>query len=240
MVAHADGPARYRGGAETELTLRLTRLDGIDQNAGSGVGNWHGDWIKVESVKGWASVYNLGRAAGSSLNGYSDVRGGPWVPRWGTSRGFNSAISDDYDDLEIPTYMVKNGSHWVMRYADGSIIAGFIHQLGNHRLEGLSRPLDPEVPNAGQTWNGQRRPNDEWALTSAGASVMFKSWLERTGAVDLFSMPSSGSALEGQFVGQDADGPTGMIGTWELPAGVFGVGDVRERIQGSFGAEYAP
>ena len=68
---------------------------------------------------------------------------------------------------------------------------------------------------------------------------MLKSWLERTGHMNLFSIPP-GSEVNGQFVGQDADGPTGMIGTWELPEGAFGVGDVRDAIRGSFGAEYAP
>ena len=56
--------------------------------------------------------------------------------------------------------------------------------------------------------------------------------------MNLFGSPEA--QLDGQFVGQDADGPTGMIGTWELPAEYFGVGEVREAIQGSFGAEYAP
>ena len=94
-----------------------------------------------------------------------------------------------------------------------------------------SRPLDPETAPA-------QEPNSHYGISAAQQAVMLKSWLERSGAVNLFSIGDT--ALEGQFVGQDADGPTGMIGTWELPAGAFGVGDVRERIQGSFGAEYAP
>ena len=113
--------------------------------------------------------------------------------------------------------------------------------LVQYRLGGptfLSRPVDPDVPNPG-TMHGSFT-NVQAGITHAEASVMFKTWLQRTRKVNMYEPPSDGWKLDGQFVGQEADGPAGMLGTWELPAGLFGVSDVRERIQGSFGADYAP
>ena len=169
------------------------------------------------------------------------------MPHYGTNnQRFQErrGILRDYDDLELPTYMVNDNSTRVFRYADGSIKPLYIDIGGQHRIRPTWRPLDPDMPNVDQngnierTWNVINRPNDQWTLTAEGASRMLKSWLERTGASNLFSIGET--ALNGQFVGQDADGPTGMIGTWELPADAFGVGDVRDVIRGSFGAEYAP
>ena len=100
-------------------------------------------------------------------------------------------------------------------------------------LSFIGRPgNDPDEP----SWT----PPSASGLTAASAAATYKSWLDRTAAVILFEAGLENAQLDGQFVGQDADGPTGMIGTWELPAEFFGVGDVREAIQGSFGAEYAP
>ena len=48
------------------------------------------------------------------------------------------------------------------------------------------------------------------------------------------------SKVEGMFVGQDQDGPLGIIGTWELTGGVFGVEDERGIIRGAFGADIQP
>ena len=113
--------------------------------------------------------------------------------------------------------------------------------LVQYRLGGstfLSRPVDPDVPNPGTTHGSFT--DVQAGITHAEASVMFKTWLQRTRKVNMYEPPSDGWKLDGQFVGQEADGPAGMLGTWELPAGLFGVSDVRERIQGSFGADYAP
>ncbi len=48
------------------------------------------------------------------------------------------------------------------------------------------------------------------------------------------------SKLEGMFVGQDQDGPLGIIGTWELTGGAFGLGVERGVIRGAFGADIQP
>ena len=48
------------------------------------------------------------------------------------------------------------------------------------------------------------------------------------------------SELEGMFVGQDADGPLGIIGNWRLTGDAFGVGETRGPIRGAFGADFQP
>ena len=48
------------------------------------------------------------------------------------------------------------------------------------------------------------------------------------------------STVEGMFVGQDQDGPLGIIGTWELTGGIFGTGTERGIIRGAFGADIQP
>ena len=48
------------------------------------------------------------------------------------------------------------------------------------------------------------------------------------------------SELEGIFVGQDADGPLGIIGNWILTGDAFGVGETRGPIRGAFGADFQP
>ena len=48
------------------------------------------------------------------------------------------------------------------------------------------------------------------------------------------------SRIEGMFVGQNQDGPLGIIGTWELTGGIFGLEDERGIIRGAFGADIEP
>ena len=48
------------------------------------------------------------------------------------------------------------------------------------------------------------------------------------------------SKIKGMFVGQDQDGPLGIIGTWELSGGIFGTEDERGIIRGAFGADIQP
>ena len=48
------------------------------------------------------------------------------------------------------------------------------------------------------------------------------------------------SALNGMFVGADQDGPLGLIGTWSLTGGAFGLGTERAPIRGAFGADIQP
>ena len=48
------------------------------------------------------------------------------------------------------------------------------------------------------------------------------------------------SQLEGMFVGQDADGPLGLIGNWTITGDAFGAGDALGPIRGAFGADVQP
>ena len=48
------------------------------------------------------------------------------------------------------------------------------------------------------------------------------------------------SELEGMFVGQDADGPLGLIGNWTITGDAFGAGDTLGPIRGAFGADFQP
>ncbi len=224
MEAIADQVARFRPGRLNALPNPWTGEDGIQSTV-----------FHVITQKGQMWLWNRNNVPGSSGLG----TGGFLAP----ANGFNSAISTDYDDIEMPTYIrnypVPGGvqaRHWDFRFADGSIARWWNQQAANpwNRIDGLiARAADPDVPNADDPHSGS-------GLTAATMSVMLKSWFFRTGSINLFEGDLENAQLDGQFVGQGADGPTGMIGTWELPAGVYGVGDVREAIQGSFGAEYAP
>ena len=46
--------------------------------------------------------------------------------------------------------------------------------------------------------------------------------------------------LDGMFVGQDQQGPLGLIGGWSLTGGAFGLGAERGVIRGAFGADIQP
>ena len=70
-----------------------------------------------------------------------------------------------------------------------------------------------------------------------------KAFLE---AGDYLNIPTNESpaaraaTIEGMFVGQDQDGPLGIIGTWTLTGGAFGMGVERGVIRGAFGADIQP
>ena len=227
MEQTADRVAEYRPGAPNRMPNAPNGHYGIDDNDGV----VRRDWLRMRTPKGRLSVINIGAVPDNSYNRWGDNRGGPYA---NYARGGNNSsnnISFYYDDLEVPTYKRKTR---LFRYADGGL-AEWGTGFGSRHL---SRPVDPDVPNSG-TMHGDKT-FAEVGITHAEASVMFKTWLQRTGSVNLYEMPATGGKLDGQFVGQGADGPSGMIGTWELPAGFFGVADVREKIQGSFGADYAP
>ena len=73
-------------------------------------------------------------------------------------------------------------------------------------------------------------------LPSMSPSELYAAYLEE-GAY--LNTPLA-SELEGMFVGQDADGPLGIIGNWSLTGDVFGVGETRGPIRGAFGADFQP
>ena len=222
-----DRVARYRPGALNALPNPWTGEQGIQGNR-----------FDLITRKGNSYFYNRGNIPGSSGRDHGGL-----IEAVGGNTLFHRSISRNHEDIEVPTYIrtynVPGGdraAHRDFRFADGSIARWWNQQSHPfNRIDGLvAQAVDPEVPNAVE-------PDHRSGLTAATMSVMLKSWLYRTGSLNVFTPAAGSAALDGQFVGQDADGPTGIIGTWELPAGYFGVlGDVREAIQGSFGAEFAP
>ena len=81
--------------------------------------------------------------------------------------------------------------------------------------------------------NGIGRPS----MTPA---QLYAAFLDECGCVDRNDPTTLASELEGMFVGQDADGPLGLIGNWTLTGDAFGVGDTRGPIRGAFGADFQP
>ena len=80
------------------------------------------------------------------------------------------------------------------------------------------------------------------------ATVMYDT-LDGTATLGGSITPNMTSTIGGSFVGQDADGPLSMIGTWSITGDVdsdawrqpyLGVGTERAPLYGSFGAEIAP
>ena len=69
---------------------------------------------------------------------------------------------------------------------------------------------------------------------------LYATYLDEGGYVDRNDATALASQLEGMFVGQDADGPLGLIGNWTLTGDAFGVGDTRGPIRGAFGADFQP
>ena len=91
-------------------------------------------------------------------------------------------------------------------------------------------------PTAGGTNIGVGRP-------SMSPSQLYAAYLEEGGYnVDVGGDTAAAlaSELEGMFVGQDADGPLGIIGNWRLSGDAFGVGETRGPIRGAFGADFQP
>ena len=73
------------------------------------------------------------------------------------------------------------------------------------------------------------------AVPSMSPSELYAAYLD-----EVDTTAALASELEGMFVGQDADGPLGIIGNWSLTGGVFGVGEARGPIRGAFGADFQP
>jgi len=69
---------------------------------------------------------------------------------------------------------------------------------------------------------------------------LYATYFDEGGYVDRNDATALASELEGMFVGQDADGPLGLIGNWTLTGDAFGVGDTRGPIRGTFGADFQP
>ena len=78
---------------------------------------------------------------------------------------------------------------------------------------------------------------------SMSPSELYAAYLEEGGYNVDIGRDTTGalaSELEGMFVGQDADGPLGIIGNWSLTGDAFGTGETRGPIRGAFGADFQP
>ena len=69
---------------------------------------------------------------------------------------------------------------------------------------------------------------------------LYAAYIDEGGYIDRNDPTTLASQLEGMFVGQDADGPLGIIGNWTLTGDAFGVGETRGPIRGAFGADFQP
>ena len=79
-------------------------------------------------------------------------------------------------------------------------------------------------------------------LPSMSPSELYATYLEEGGYINIEvgDTAALASELEGMFVGQDADGPLGIIGNWSLTGDAFGTGATRGPIRGAFGADFQP
>ena len=77
-------------------------------------------------------------------------------------------------------------------------------------------------------------------IPSMTPAQLYATYLDEGGYVDRNDTTALASELEGMFVGQDADGPLGLIGNWILTGDAFGVGETRGPIRGAFGADFQP
>ena len=105
----------------------------------------------------------------------------------------------------------------------------------NNNLYFFTRPGSADAagyPQGGGA-NGIGRPS----MTPA---QLYATYLDDGGYIDRNNATALASELEGMFVGQDADGPLGLIGNWTLTGDAFGVGDTRGPIRGAFGADFQP
>ena len=166
------------------------------------------------SVRTWIFIY----VDGSSLHFTQQEASGPHATLstlWGRAIGVDPARPASVRAVYItddPMLSANNGQHLFTR-------RGGLDATG--------------YPTAGGA-NGIGHPTP--------ASELYAAYVEQYGYVNIEAddTDARASELEGMFVGQDADGPLGLIGTWTLTGDAFGVGEVREPIRGAFGAEFQP
>ena len=172
------------------------------------------------SVRSWIFIY----ADGSSLHFTQQEASGPHATLstlWGRAIGVdparNPASLRAVYLVNDPTLAANNGEHLYTRR--GSFDASGYPTAGG--ANGIGHPTAP--------------------------NELFKSWVatrweEGTRYVNIYADDEAerASTLDGMFVGQDADGPLGLIGNWTLTSDAFGVGETRGTIRGAFGAEFQP
>ena len=120
-------------------------------------------------------------------------------------------------------------------YASG--ISGYPALAANNNEYLFTRPGSADArgyPTGGGA-NGIGRP-------SMSPSELYAGYLAEGGYINIEAGDTEvlASELEGMFVGQDADGPLGIIGNWSLTGDAFGLGEIRGPIRGAFGADFQP
>ena len=118
------------------------------------------------------------------------------------------------------------------------IISGAPALSANNGEHLFTRPGSVDArgyPTAGGTNIGVGRP-------SMSPSELYAAYLKEGGYINIEvgDTAALASELQGMFVGQDADGPLGIIGNWSLTGDAFGVGETRGPIRGGFGADLQP
>ena len=170
----------------------------------------------TNSVRTWIFIY----LDGSMLQFTQQETGGPHATLstlWGQAIGVDPARPASVRAVYIvddPMLSANNGEHLYTRRSSAIDTRGYPTQGG---ANGIGHP-------------------------SMLPHQLFKSYVEEHDYVNIESTDTAARAatLQGMFVGQDADGPLGLIGNWTLTSDAFGVGDTRGTIRGAFGAEFQP
>ena len=171
--------------------------------------------------------------------------------------------------VSTTTSLLNTSNSWVFVFADGSMLQ-FPNQLGGtaftdwKRAIGIDTAKNPDSlyavlasgspalsANNNQYYFTRPGSADAAGYPAGGGAVatgqpsmtpsqLYANFLAEEGYVDRNDMTALASELEGMFVGQDADGPLGLIGNWTLTGDAFGVGETRGPIRGAFGADFQP
>ena len=171
----------------------------------------------LNSSSTWVFIY----ADGSMLH-FPDQRGGSSVV-------FNPALFTAWKRaIGIDTAKNPDSMYAVSATGDPALSA-------NDNQYFFTRPGSADAAGypSGAGANGIGRPS----MTPA---QLYATYLDEGGYLARNDVTALASELEGMFVGQDADGPLGLIGNWTLTGDAFGVGDTRGPIRGAFGADFQP
>ena len=170
----------------------------------------------TNSVRTWIFIY----VDGSMLQFTQQEASGPHATLstlWGQAIGVDPARPASVRAVYIvddPMLSANNGEHLYTRRSSAIDTRGYPTQGG---ANGIGHP-------------------------SMLPHQLFKSYVEANRYVNIEATDTAARAatLEGMFVGQDADGPLGLIGNWTLTSDAFGVGETRGTIRGAFGADFQP
>ena len=187
------------------------------------------------------------------------------MPRWVISGMQVNTTTSTSDSVRTWIFIYQDGSMLHFTQQDGTSTHATLSGLWGQAIG-----VDPARPASVRAVYISNDPmlsanNGEWLFTRRSSAIdtrryptaggangighpgmqpheLFASYVEEHGYVNIESTDTAARAatLEGMFVGQDADGPLGLIGNWTLTSDAFGVGDTRGTIRGAFGADFQP